>query len=70
MSLFIDGGENSANAQVLCVHACTFVLTFTCMQDLCVYVCQTVANAFKAGHNRIGNDLGWQGLRAILITPV
>lgn len=33
-------------------------------------MCQAGANVFKAGCNQIGNDLGSEGLRAILITPV
>lgn len=68
VSLFIDGSETSANAQVLCVHVRAFVLAFACIQDRCVW--QAGANVFKLRCNQIGSDLGRQGLRAILITPL
>lgn len=45
----------------LFVHAC---------RSLCVCVCAPCANVVKAGGNQIGYDLGWQVLRAIVITPV
>lgn len=37
---------------------------------MCVYVRCVCANMVKAGGNQIGCDLGWQVLRAIVITPV
>lgn len=33
-------------------------------------VCVLCANAVIAGGNQIGCDLGWQVLRAVVITPV
>lgn len=39
------------------------------MQEL-VCVCVLCANMVKAGGNQIGYDLGWEVLRAIVITPV
>lgn len=33
-------------------------------------MCLLCANMVKAGGNQIGYDLGWQVLRAIVITPV
>ncbi len=40
-----------------------------CMPEL-VCVCVPCANVVKASGNQIGSDLGWQVLRAIVITPV
>lgn len=73
MSVFIDGCEKSTYL-ILCVfNVCerALVLVCACMQELvCVCVCAPCANVVKAGGNQIGYDLGWQVLRAIVITPV
>ena len=37
---------------------------------MCVCARVLCANMVKAGGNQIGYDLGWQVLRAIVITPV
>lgn len=60
VSLFIDSSKTSANAQVLCVHVCAFVLAFACMQDLCVCVCvRLVLTYLKQGAIRLG--MTWVG---------
>lgn len=49
----------------------TRVLVFAHMlEPVCVSVCVFGANIVIAGGNQIGYDLGWQVLRAIVITPV
>lgn len=50
-----------------CVQVSALVPAFT---SPCVYVCVLRANTVIAGGNQIGYDLGWQVLRAIVITPV
>ena len=37
---------------------------------MCACVCVLGTNMVKVGGNQIGCDLGWQVLRAIVITPV
>ena len=55
----------------LCMYAGACVCVCVCVRACtCVRVCIACANTVKAGGNQIGYDLGWQVLRAIVITPV
>lgn len=78
VSVFIDGSEKSTYLQILCVFnvcecVCLCLFVHVC-RGFCVHVCVCVrapcANMVKVGGNQIGYDLGWQVLRAIVITPV
>ena len=86
MSVFIDGSKKSTYLQILCVlnvcesvdvclfvYVCRSLCVCVCVcarSCACVRVCIACANTVKAGGNQIGYDLGWQVLRAIVITPV
>lgn len=56
-------------ALCVCVCACAYLFMYA-GAFLCVYMSGVCANMVKAGGNQIGCDLGWQVLRAIVITPV
>lgn len=51
----------------VCARLCLFVHAY---KPMCVCMCVLCTNMVKAGGNQIGYDLGWQVLRAIVITPV
>lgn len=53
-----------------CAYLCMYAGAFVCVCQRCVCACPPCANMVKVGGNQIGYDLGWQVLRAIVITPV